>query len=225
MNSNLTGPAVADFATRVDPSRVMFINAGLHHAERARVGGHAIFLRHARLLLDRGFPLFVSLVATPAVLSDPEAALKSVATLGLVPLPKLLQGTHEGRQFPDDYTDAERATFRRLAAMARAAQPRVASGQKEPPTIGLDEDEALLQGLPDFTGRDCAAGQRFLRLEGDGSAFRCSRKESLGNLLQGTLALRSGAAPCDTRYCFYFCRKYSAPAPLLSASKPDLSLA
>ncbi len=65
LNSNLTGPSLQRFSERIDPRRVSFINAGLHPAERERRNGHDVFLRHAELLLKRGFPIMVSVVATP----------------------------------------------------------------------------------------------------------------------------------------------------------------
>jgi aspartyl/asparaginyl-tRNA synthetase len=55
LNSNLTGPSILRFAERIDPSRVSFINAGLHPEERNRRNGHAVFLRHAEALLKRVF--------------------------------------------------------------------------------------------------------------------------------------------------------------------------
>jgi len=69
VNSNLTHPSINSFAERVHPSRVHYVNAGLHPTERSRHSGYSQFIRHADLLRKKGFPLFVSLVATPDVLA------------------------------------------------------------------------------------------------------------------------------------------------------------
>ena len=210
LNSNLTGAAIPDFAARVDPQRFHFINAGLHPQERLRRQGMPVFLRHALLLIERGFPLFTSVVATPEVLRDPLGAVKDIEPLGQVPFPKLLRGTFQGRKYPDSYTEEERRAFRAWSALAQAAPRDRFASMPEPPSIALAQDVAMLSGLPDFTGRLCAGGQRFIRLEGDGNAYRCSDRVSLGNILAGTLALRPRPTPCDTHYCVYFCLKYAA---------------
>jgi hypothetical protein len=57
-----------------------------------------------------------------------------------------------------------------------------------------------------FEGRPCWAGSRYFILDDRGNAFRCyparrRRMESLGNLLDGTFHLMSGANPCVYNYC------------------------
>lgn len=59
---------------------------------------------------------------------------------------------------------------------------------------------------PDLAGRPCWAGARYLVVDHRGEAYRCyparrQRQERLGNLLDGTLRLRSAPAPCPYRYC------------------------
>ncbi len=59
---------------------------------------------------------------------------------------------------------------------------------------------------PNFQGRPCWAGARYLIVDHLGDAYRCYparryRKEFLGNLLDGSLRLRSEARPCPYAYC------------------------
>ncbi len=59
---------------------------------------------------------------------------------------------------------------------------------------------------PDFSGRPCWAGARYFILDDLGNAFRCYparryRRESLGNLLEGTFSLRDEPTPCRYQYC------------------------
>ncbi|HWA48005.1 MAG TPA: radical SAM protein [Dongiaceae bacterium] len=211
LNSNLTGPSIVDFATRVDPARVSFINAGLHPMERARKQGHDAFLRHAHLLLECGFPIMVSVVATPAVLRDFEAIAASLRPIGLMPIPKLMQGKVGGRRYPDSYTAKERALFRRYSRRAEATYPELFKAAERPtidPPIGRD----FLDGLPDRRGQLCAAGMKYVRIEADGRVERCGDGPPLGNLLHGDVRFATEAAPCDRRHCFYVCERYSAPA-------------
>ena len=100
VNSNLTHPSINSFAERVHPSRVHYVNAGLHPTERSRHSGYSQFIRHADLLRKKGFPLFVSLVATPDVLARFEDSITLLRSSGLFPIPKLLRGNYNGLSFP-----------------------------------------------------------------------------------------------------------------------------
>lgn len=59
---------------------------------------------------------------------------------------------------------------------------------------------------PDFSGRLCWAGARYLIVDDRGEAFRCyparrRRRERLGNLLEGSFRLGTAATPCEYSYC------------------------
>jgi MoaA/NifB/PqqE/SkfB family radical SAM enzyme len=209
-NSNLTNASLADFAERQDPSRVSFINAGLHLAEREERSGNRRFLLHAELLRKKGFPIVVSLVATPAVLERYQDAISLLDGAGLFPVPKLLRGAFDGRVYPQAYSELDRARFRAYAAQARQAYAGLLAQRSEAFTINMFDDDEFLGGQPSFIGRSCEAGHRFVRLNPDGEVFRCSQKTGLGNLLAGTFTPAGQASPCETSYCFYFCRKYSS---------------
>jgi MoaA/NifB/PqqE/SkfB family radical SAM enzyme len=210
-NSNLSHPSIAAVARRVDPARVSFINAGLHAAERGRRQGLAIFLDHLRALMERGFPVIPSIVATPEVLANAETVADLLRPLGLVPVPKMLRGRFRGHKFPGAYSKGERETFRRMADAARTTFAPVLARMAERPTIDPLRDDTMLAGAPNYRGRACRAGRDFVSLAPNGDVFRCSRRTRLGNLLDGSLVRRAGPTPCDTSYCFYFCEKYAAP--------------
>jgi MoaA/NifB/PqqE/SkfB family radical SAM enzyme len=212
LNSNLTGASIADFAERVDPARVHFINAGLHPEERARKQGHDAFLRHAALLVERGFPLMVSVVATPEVLNDFARIVDSLRPIGLMPIPKLMQGTSRGRRYPDSYTPAQRRQFRDHSRLAEAAYPQLFGAVAARPTIDPPLGRDYLRALPDHGGEMCTAGMEYVRIEADGRVERCGDGPSLGNLLRGDVRFATGPAPCDRRHCFYVCERYTTRA-------------
>jgi MoaA/NifB/PqqE/SkfB family radical SAM enzyme len=218
-NSNLTNASIADFAKRLDPSRVSFINAGLHLAERETRSGNSRFLEHAELLRKREFPIVVSLVATPAALERYSDAISLLDGAGLFPIPKLLRGAFDGRNYPEAYTEVDRTRFRAYAAQARRAYDGILAERSEAFTINMFEDDEFLGGQPDFTGRSCEPGRRFVRLNPDGEVFRCSQKTRLGNLLDGTFVPTGQASPCDTSYCFYFCQKYASDGAQTTKSR------
>jgi MoaA/NifB/PqqE/SkfB family radical SAM enzyme len=208
-NSNLTQPAIVDFAKRVDPSRVAFINAGLHAEEREQRKGLVVFLEHASTLREAGFPIFISIVCTPNVLTSFDEIIALTAPVGLAPLPKLLRGPYKGKVYPGAYTAKERLAFVAHAAKARASYEHARIIKS--PTIDVFGDERYIDGTPWFRGRTCSAGERFVSLRPDGTVYRCELKESnrLGNLLDGSFQRRVGKPRCDSEYCFYFCLKYA----------------
>jgi MoaA/NifB/PqqE/SkfB family radical SAM enzyme len=213
-NSNLTNASIRRLAERIDPSRVAFINAGFHSEERDRRSGHADFLRNAEALRARNFPLIVSIVATPRVLDRLPEVTSLLAPIGLVPVPKLLRGRFEGRQYPQDYTESEKERFRTFAAAARESYRELLSRMGERPSIDMFDDDQYLGGLPEFGGKPCHAGAKFVKIGPSGRVLRCGpRSSELGNLLEGTFVPSSEPRPCDTRACFYFCLKYTETRP------------
>ncbi len=210
LNSNLTHPAILDFAEKIDPARVSFINAGFHLAERENRKGVETFLSAADLLNRKGFPVFASLVSEPRTMERFQEAVELLRPIGLFPIPKIMRGYFEGRPYPQSYNADDKARFIVHAAEAREAYRPILEGRAEAPTINLFSDDDVLEGEPDFRGQSCDAGRRFVRINPNGEVQRCSDVLRLGNILDGTFVPLDAATPCDTWYCFYFCQKYVA---------------
>ena len=212
INSNLSRPVVRQMAGRIDPSRVSFINAGLHVAERTRRAGSDDFLDNARFLQEAGFRVIVTAVATPEVVADFSSLASMCAAYGLQLAPKVVRGEYKGKSYPWEYTPEEKAQLHGAIARARDRYAQMFEGWP-PPTIDVLSDDEFLDGLPDYRGRSCSAGFRFVNLQPNGDVYRCNPgRVPMGNLLKGTLRLGGKPAPCDTQYCPYFCKKYTADA-------------
>jgi MoaA/NifB/PqqE/SkfB family radical SAM enzyme len=208
LNSNLTHRSLARFAKSVNPSRVSFINAGLHLEERQRRSGTDAFLRNADELRSAGFRILISLVATPSVLARFEEAIALLKTVQLYPIPKLMRGLIDGISYPNAYTAEDKNRFRTYSQRAREFYGDLPTRVVESPSLDILHDDAYVGGLPDFTGRICEAGHKFVQLESNGDVFRCGSKDSQGNLLDGSFVRRLHAAPCNSVHCYYFCNKY-----------------
>ena len=222
LNSNLTHASLRDFAKRIDPSRVSFINAGFHLEERERRSGHSVFLTNGDALLAQGFPLLVSLVSTPTALARFDEAAAILRPLGLVPIPKLFRGVHEGKMYPAAYTQLDKERFFYRSKLAEECYAPVLKHMTERPSVDMFRDDELLEGEPTFTGMSCDAGYRFVRIEPNGDVMRCGPPH-LGNLLAGSFKPRQTSAVCDTHFCYYFCRKYTDTA-LVSSSTSQTTI-
>jgi MoaA/NifB/PqqE/SkfB family radical SAM enzyme len=213
LNTNLTGREVAGFAKEVDPARVALVNAGYHPAERHARHGDDLFLRNAAMLKERGFPIMISVVATPEVLADYDAVIAAVAATGLAPMPKALHGHYRGARYPKAYGAEHRAEFRRRSLAAERCYPDLFGHRGLHPTIDLTRDREHLDRRTRYVGQPCAAGKDMVRIDPDGTVHRCAAgMPSMGNLLQGTWERATEAKPCDRSYCVYFCDKYTAMA-------------
>jgi MoaA/NifB/PqqE/SkfB family radical SAM enzyme len=210
-NSNLTHASIIEVAKRVDPSRVSFINAALHPEERLLRKGLSKFLEHVACLKERNFPVFVTIVATPDVLSRVDQITALTTSVGLTPIPKLMRGPYKGKIYPNAYDAAERSIFIDFATRARASYGPLLRRLAERPSIDVFGDDSYVSEIPDFRGRMCSAGEKFVTLQPDGTVYRCERKRSnyLGNILAGSFQARTGTSRCDSNHCFYFCLKYS----------------
>lgn len=96
-NSNLSNSSIVEFAKRVDPSRISFINAGVHAQERVSRRGLEKFHKHAACLKKHGFPLFISIVATSDVLYRVDEIIALTKPIGLIPIPKRCAICTKGR--------------------------------------------------------------------------------------------------------------------------------
>lgn len=217
LNSNLSHRSIEAFAEAVDPACVHFINAALHHDERQARGGLDAFVERVRLLKARGFPVLVTQVADTALLPRFDDLVQRMAAEGLVVFPKALRGSHQGRIYPQAYTDAERQQIRRLARAAREAAPELAHHLGEAPSINVFEEERRLE-VVDYSGRRCGAGPRFVQINAQAQVLRCGSPVSFGNLLRGPVTLPKDERRCRTSYCPYFCDKYSV-APAVPAGR------
>jgi hypothetical protein len=166
-------------------------------------------------LKERNFPVFISIVATPDVLSRVDEIIGLTEPIGLPPIPKLMRGAYKGKFYPGAYGAKERSAFTEFAARTRESYGPLLRVLGESPSIDVFGDEDYIDGIPYFRGRMCTAGEKFVSLQPDGKIYRCEPKQSnyLGNILDGSFRPLTGKSRCDSDYCFYFCLKY-ADAPV-----------
>ena len=204
INSNLTHSSLQRFARRIDPSRISFINAGLHLEERELRNGYHSFLTNADLLRSSHFPILVSLVATPTALERFQEAIALLKPVGLFPIPKLFRGVLCGKTYPEAYTDCDKRRFRTFAGQARDFYQPLIAKMDEPPSIDALNDDLFLEGLPSYRGLLCDAGDRFVQILPNGDVFRCGGSSSQGNLLNPPLFPPSKPPPPETTQHFFF---------------------
>ncbi len=167
---------VRDFAERIDPARVQDLYVALHIEERERVKGVPAFIENARLLMDRGFKVIVNYVVHPTLEARFHADRAFFAGHGIPLTPRPFRGEFEGRRYPEAYGDRACSVF-------------------------ADHPEQGKKVAFNFFGVPCSAGRTLLRLEPDGTVFRCpGDKTVLGNVLD-SVRLMEGDEPCIKKRC------------------------
>ncbi|BCS88756.1 radical SAM protein [Pseudodesulfovibrio sediminis] len=177
IDTNLSIPSkVKEFARRIDPKRVHNLYVALHIEERERLKGVEAFIRNARLLIDSGFTIIVNYVVHPNLEKRFHIDRKFYASHGIVITPRPFRGEFNGRRYPEAYGERARDIF-------------------------LDHPEQGKKVAFNFYDVPCTAGKTLLRMEADGTIFRCpGDKTVLGNILD-TVNFLQKAEPCIKKRC------------------------
>ncbi len=220
LNSNLSSSQrVRDFAAKIDPARLQCVHCGVHVEERDRRKGWGNLLANVKVLLERGFPVLASLVMTPAAFAEFPRVATAFTHIGVPLIPKAIRGFHQGRWYPQAYTEAERERFVHFSDEA-ACVAETSIWRPGRRTVNPLLDRIHLNGFPDFTGIPCSAGKLFVSIGWDGKIFRCGQKTVLGDIFERRLNLFSESKPCDDEYCPYWCMQYSKFSADASATYP-----
>jgi MoaA/NifB/PqqE/SkfB family radical SAM enzyme len=223
INSNLSRASIVDFAERINPERVHYINAAVHSDERQKHTSQEIFIRHVQTLQKRQFNVLVSTVMNPAMVRQFPNLSEYFESHGLILLPKAMRGKYMGKEYPDSYTADERKLILEYLAAATKKYSPVIKKMGEAPTIDMFADSRFLERIPDYRGKLCGSGFNLVTLGPNGTIFRCGSGKVLGNLLVKKVKLLRRPAVCDTSYCPYFCEKYTSPKFAAMEVVPDTS--
>lgn len=119
----------------------------------------------------------------------------SVATRASLPRLEAIRAAHEARG----------VVFKVQPEKQEGRVIEYSAGERDA-ILGLGGHNLLGDVAPSFEGLPCWAGARYFILDDEGDAFRCyparrRKKERLGNVLDGTFALRDDARACPYDYC------------------------
>jgi len=219
INSNLTHHSVKDFAQRINPERVHFINASIHFEERIKRGLLNGFIQRVQDLKNAKFNVLLSSVMTPYVLSNFPEICRLFETHGFFPIPKVIRGIYKGKHYPESYSVGQKRIISDYLTIARHNYEPVLNNMEDLPSIDMFSDSRFLDDIKDYHGRMCSAGHRFVALTPNGTVRRCGFYEVFGNILFKDVKLLNSPKLCDTEYCPYFCEKYSVENTMVNNNK------
>ena len=191
INSNLSTPAVYDFADEVDPRRVPRILASLHVDQRRNLED---FIDKIRYLRDRGFKVYVSQVMYPPILNRFEKCFQYLKRRGIIIKPQVFRGIYRMKRYPRGYTEEERCLFTRYYNESRED-----SDDEEGP---VSIEDQILEGDFSFKGIRCNAGRNYVFLRFNGDLMRChGESRRLGNIFEGQMDLFEKPRLCRAQTC------------------------
>ncbi|MEG3838669.1 radical SAM protein [Microcoleus sp. herbarium14] len=211
LNSNLSHHCVNEFAEKIDPSRVHYINAAVHYFERQKKASLSVFINRVQSLQSHQFNVLVSLVMTPTIVKIYSEISQYFESFGISVIPKTMRDNYQGMRYPEAYSEKEKTLIVQYLREARLKYMPIITRMAEPATIDMFNDERFLNSNRNYHGRLCGSGYNFIKLKPDGSVFRCGSKECLGNILQKNVSFLSSPMLCNSSYCPYFCEKYTSP--------------
>lgn len=185
--TNLSRSTVVDrFADMVDPAGIEFINAGVHAQERVDDPELRLFVRDFLKLERAGFSIHASYIIHPENQQRVQQDVDRLADLGVRVRIQVFRGVFNGATYPAAFSNDELALVAAWEAdLDRGSEVRA-----------------------DFTGQggSCMAGAVFMEMDPNGDCWRCGsyrsmRRESLGNLFDGTLAVIDGPERCRIWAC------------------------
>lgn len=177
IDSNLSiTPRAKEFANTIDPNRVSDIYAALHIEERERTKGVEQFIETVLLLKEKNFHVSINYVIHPTLANRYKADFEYFQSRGIKLLPRPFKGIFDGRGYPLSYSPEEKALF--------ASKPKAGTKMAF-----------------NFKGVPCYAGRRLIRLEPDGTIFRCSGDRTVLGNVTDSVTLNTGPEPCIVSRC------------------------
>jgi hypothetical protein len=177
----------------------------LHVPERERLGlPLETYAESFRILRRAGFDVVSLYVLYPPLLPRLRDDLDALASLGVEPLrAKMFKGVHEGRRYPEGYTDAERELIHANSGEYVFNRP-------------------YMDGMLAFRDQPCTAGMTSFKVTVTGEVRRCaSVPTSYGNLYDGTFRPAAAAQPCPARRVLVLsqCLSYLVNPPVPAAAQ------
>ncbi|MFX0023948.1 MAG: radical SAM protein [Candidatus Hermodarchaeota archaeon] len=111
INTNLTSKKVKEFAEKITPERVLFINASCHIKELERRNLLSRYIDNFLLCKNRGFNIGAIEVGYPQLLKEVDKYIKFFLEKGIELAYWVYVGRYKGKFYPDSYSEKERKTL------------------------------------------------------------------------------------------------------------------
>lgn len=167
---------INEFAKTISPQSVNDIYASLHIEEREKRNAIPAFIENYHILADAGFTIKVNYVLHPSMEQRYPDDVAFFSKHGVPITPRPFKGIHNGLTYPQNYSAEIKNVF------------------TEHPAAGI-------KMVFNFRGVDCLSGHSFIRMEPDGTIFRCPGDRTVLGNIHDQVTLNSSATPCAVDRC------------------------
>jgi MoaA/NifB/PqqE/SkfB family radical SAM enzyme len=174
-NTNLTSKKVKEFAEKINPERVLFINASCHIKELERKNLLSRYIHNFLLCKNRGFNIGAIEVGYPPLLKESDKYKRFFLEKGIELTFSPYHGKYKGKFYPDSYSEKELKIF------------------------GLTEKD--INQFYQY-GKLCNAGYNVGIIHPNGDIRYCFLiNKSLGNIYEG-IKFNDKLTRCPFKYCY-----------------------
>ncbi|MEK6715281.1 MAG: radical SAM protein [Candidatus Omnitrophota bacterium] len=222
INTNLSHKDIFRFAETIKPEKVSSIHCSLHIEERERLNLVQDFIGKYQILQKKGFCVFASYLMYPYLINRFENDYNYFKSKGIILWPKVFKGMctrfklMDSRFFkkimpffshlyPNAYSKQEQEKIKSYIERSQSDSNSNITQDENLQRLKLSDiwfDRFCIQGLPDFKGRYCNAGSKFVIMTSMGDIYRCyGDKQYLGNLYDGQINLFDAPKKCSGEIC------------------------
>lgn len=164
------------FAKKISPSRVNDIYASLHIEEREKRNAVQDFIANYHTLANAGFTIKVNYVLHPTMEDRYPKDIEFFQQHGVPITPRPFKGIYENLKYPQNYSGG----IKKILASHPSAGTKM---------------------VFNFRGVDCKSGQTFIRMEPNGTIFRCPGDRTVLGNIHEKVNLYACATPCNVNRC------------------------
>lgn len=172
---------IKSFIKKVSPKKASFL-ISLHIEERERRKQMDVFLKNVQLLKHNGYPFKITYVLHPRCIDRFEETYDFFKTEGILIIPKLFRGFHDGKKYPESYSEEDLELMRKYEVDFEINYP-------------LSSKHLC-----------CNAGHNFLRVWPDGRITRCIADKTSHGHIESNIFFDKTSKRCNVDLCKCFGR-------------------
>ncbi|MEW6169943.1 MAG: radical SAM protein [Candidatus Omnitrophota bacterium] len=222
INTNLSHKDIILFAEYTNPEKVTSVHCSLHIQERERLNLVTDFINKFKLLQKKGFNVFVSYLLYPHLIKRFIKDYECFKSEGIILMPKVFRGNCArfefidskifskirnffGSTYPQAYSSKQREIINRFMDRSIDDWKTAVKAESDLQKERLSDiwfDRFFVNGPPNFKGKFCEAGKKFVVMNTMGDIYRChSQKDYLGNIFIEQIKLYDKIKQCIVSKC------------------------
>ncbi|MFA5856466.1 MAG: radical SAM protein [Candidatus Pacearchaeota archaeon] len=191
--TNLSSDKIYEFAKKINPKKVMFINASFHWTEINNEAKLKDFIKKYRYLKSKGFRISSTIVMWPPVFPKFNYIYNRLKKEGIYLRPVSFYGNFKNKNYPDSYNKNQ------LKFMKKFSDYSIKNLDKK----NIEEYKMdIIKNSLSFKGILCSSGKDHIIIDSNGNIRKClSSFDIIGNILEKKWTPNKNYAICKENIC------------------------